>query len=116
MQVAGWKAWYTQHRVYRSAIDRWEDLPKEGVLFVMVFFDEFASNGERYREALSGNRRYIMATGSSGEIFLKTSLWKEEKLLNTYDTKSEWIKEGIWDDETTVKQVHDEAFATITWK
>lgn len=115
MKVAGWKAWYTQGRVYRSAIDDWAEIPKVGLLCMLVFYDKLDSGGHHYRDILSGNRRYFMATGSSGEVLIKPSLWKESKLIDTYDTQTEWIKEGIWDDDTTMERVTREALQTQTW-
>lgn len=115
MKVIGWKAWYTKNRVYRSTIDAWADIPKVGALFVKVFYEE-THHGVNYADVLAGNRRYIMAIGSSDEIFLKSSLWKEDKLLDTYTTKPAWIKEGIWDDDLTVERLRVEVNSTITWK
>ena len=113
MKTIGWKAWYTQNRVYRSSIDSWEDLPKVGLLCVVVFLHKDGEDHD-YKEILNGNRRYFMAIGSSGNTFLKPSLWKEAKLLETYDTKPEWIKEGIWDDEETIERVNKEALASTS--
>ena len=109
MKVAGWKAWYTQNRVYRSSDDIWEDLPKEGILLLLVFFDEFSTTGIRYKEIIQGNRRYFKSIGSSGNEFYKGSLWNEKKLLKTYSTKTEWIKEGIYDDDATIQRITNEA-------
>jgi len=116
MNIIGWKAWYTDNRVYRSSLDKWDDLPKVGCLYVLVFFNELdTSETQHYKEIISGNRRYFMATGSSGDIFIKPSLWKEAKLLDTYNTKPEWIKEGIWDDDNTMERIRNEALSTDTW-
>ena len=109
MRVEEWKAWYTQNRVYRSSVDNWEDLPKEGILLLLIFFDERAAHGGRYKEIIHGNRRYFKSIGSSGSEFFKGSLWNEKKLLKTYDTKPEWIKEGIYDDDETIKLIVNEA-------
>lgn len=112
MIVVGWKAWYTQNRVYSSSVHNWEELPKEGVLVVMVYFDEKASGGEHLREIIKGRRRYFKAVGSSNNEFFKGSLWNEDKILRTYDTHEDWIKEGIWDDDATMKAAIAEAMAT----
>ena len=116
MAIAGWKAWYTDNRVYRSNLRKWEDLPKEGVLLVMVYYDDMAPNGKPFRDIIHGSRRYFMATGSSGNLFLKGSLWNENKLLGTYSTKPEWVKEGVWDDDETIKRVVQEALDTYDWR
>lgn len=116
MRIAGWKAWYTNGRVYRSSIDQWEALPKVGALCILVFYDKNTSDGHPYKDILAGNRRYFMAIGSSGELMLKPSLWKENKLIATYSTKPEWIKEGVWDDDTTIERINREALNTNTWE
>lgn len=54
MQVAGWRAWYTSGRIYDSRSTTWKALPKQGVLFVMLYMDQTTANGRRYREALYG--------------------------------------------------------------
>lgn len=109
MKVYAWRAWYTQDRVYRSSVDAWEDLPKEGILLLCIFFDEFSSRGIRYKEIIHGKRRYFKSIGSSGSEFYKGSLWREDKLLATYKTKPEWIKEGIYDDDETITFIIKEA-------
>jgi len=109
MKILGWVAFYTGNRTFSSAAHEWEVLPNEGVLAVSVVFDKIATNGQHYKEVLSGKRRYFMAIGSSGNIFMKGSLWTERKLLKTYDTKPEWIKEGIWDDDETMQSVLEKA-------
>jgi hypothetical protein len=112
MIVVGWKAWYTRYRVYSSDIHTWEELPKEGVLVVLIYFDEKDTAGDHYREIIKGRRRYFKAIGSANNEFYKGSLWNEAKILRTYDTKEEWIKEGIWDDDATMETVIAEALAT----
>lgn len=114
MKVKAWKAWYTKHRVYQSSIHTWEELPKEGTLFLLVIFDEKTAAGIPYREIIHGNRRYFKAIGSSGEPFYKGSLWQESKLLSTYDTKPEWIKEGIYDDDETIELIRQEVMETYS--
>lgn len=115
MHIVGWKAWYTQNRVFSSDETDWRDLPKTGVLAVLVFFDERSSSGAYYKELLHGKRRYFRADGTAQE-FIKGSLWNEKKLLDTYETTKEDIKEGIWDDDATVKKVLAEATAAVTWQ
>ena len=103
MKILGWKAWYTQNRVYSSTETTWENLPKKGVLFVVVFY----ATGSR--EILNGVRRYFQATGSSGNKFIKGSLWQQKTLLDTYETSDAEIKEGVWDDDETVARIAKEA-------
>ena len=112
MVVVGWKAWDTQNRVYSSDVHSWEELPKEGALVVMVYFDELDSGGKHYREILKGRRRYFKAVGSSNNEFFKGTLWNEQKILRTYDTREDWVKEGVWDDDATMEAAIAEALAT----
>lgn len=98
MKVVGWQAFYTQNREFSSEDMKWEDLPKEGVLTVIVFMDEF-SGDTRLKEVIQGRRRYFLATGSTGNIFIKGSLWDEKKISKTYNVAPTFIKEGIWDDD-----------------
>lgn len=111
MRPLGWRAWYTQGRVYDSRFDSWPELPKEGVLAIVVFFDTKDSAGEHYKEILNGRRRYFRSIGSSGAEFYKASLWTEKKITNTYAARPECVKEGIWDDDETMEAVLAEALA-----
>lgn len=115
MNVEGWKVWYTHNRIYRSNMDDWESLPKTGLLAVALYYDEFYEDGKRYKDVLAGSRRYFQAIGTSGRWFIKPSLWKENKLIETYKTKPEWIKEGVWDDDDTMQRVNREAVESISW-
>lgn len=40
MDVEGWRIWYTDGRVFSSDSVNWGDLPADGVLVVIVYYDE----------------------------------------------------------------------------
>lgn len=44
-EIIGWRAWYTEERVYDSDSTRWEQLPRQGAL-VFVFY--LPTNGKRH--------------------------------------------------------------------
>ena len=108
MKIVGWKAWYTEGRVFHSNEKGWAALPGKGVLAVMVFFDEPKPDGYAKREILLGSRRYFRAQGTEQE-FIKQSLHTEEWILKHYKTTPGDIKEGLWDDNATIRRVQEEA-------
>lgn len=38
--VIGWRAWYTNERVFDSKITHWKFLPKDGVITIMLFLNK----------------------------------------------------------------------------
>lgn len=89
----------------------WGDLPEEGVLLVMVYFDEKRPDGKPYRETLQGANRYFMATGTN-DFFIKSSLKTEKWILKKYDSHKNYIKVGLYDDDETMKNIQAEAMRT----
>lgn len=107
--VVGWVAWYTDRRTFYSDAVSWRDLPKQGVLAVVTFFEDGT------REIISGVRRYFRADGTEQE-FYKGTLQAEGMLLKTYRCTKEDIKEGIWDDDATMYRVLKEASEVQSWQ
>ena len=55
--VAGWRAFYPDE-VYASTGTEWRDLPDEGVQVIVLFYEEHAAEGVRYRKLLDGDDFY----------------------------------------------------------
>lgn len=112
MKLTGWIAWYRGGKVYRSTEIDWVALPTNGMLLVMVYFDELTPAGKPYREVLQGANRYFMAQGTS-DFFIKSSLRTREWIMKTYDVKSPYnVKVGLYDDDETMNRVQAEAMDT----
>lgn len=59
MTVQGWRAWYVGGQVYEgTTFAQWHDLPADGVLVVMLYYDRDAAQGRPLRLSLSGDDYY----------------------------------------------------------
>ena len=105
MDVIAWKAWYRGGQAYCSPGTTWEDLPDEGVLGVMIAFDEFAPRSEtRLRRQMSGSDLYW-----SCELLGKFTLCQgqhEDKPEKRYPGCS--IKRGAWTSDEEMQRVNDD--------
>jgi hypothetical protein len=63
MKVIGWKAFYESGAVYTSKRTKWPDMPEDGFICFMKYFDEKATNGQHYREITHGRDFYFCADG-----------------------------------------------------
>lgn len=57
MTVAGWRAWYADGSTATSNDD---DYPRDGCVGFMVYYDEFAAPGVRYRDQVKGGDWYVV--------------------------------------------------------
>jgi hypothetical protein len=62
--VVGWRAWYTDGRVFDSAATRWEDLPEHGVLVVLLYH-----RTRPYSRTMSGRSLYWREVTPKGSIY-----------------------------------------------
>lgn len=72
MTVIGWKVWFADGRVAAGATpEEWAALPEDGVLIVMLYYDEFteADPELRYRRILQGNDSYWLSRGEADHIY-----------------------------------------------
>ena len=55
MKIVSWKIWYTDRRYFEAEgtlgelKNAWIDLPDDGFLVGMLYFDEFTKGGVQYR-------------------------------------------------------------------
>jgi hypothetical protein len=65
MVPVGWRAWYVGGAVYEgTTLQSWRQAPEDGLLVVMVYFDEFMGS-ERIRAIAQGDDCYwIQSDGS----------------------------------------------------
>lgn len=66
MNVAGWRAWFTKDRTFTSHTHPWGELPRDGLLYLTLYYDEWAGDNEtvRYTDNHSGNDWYFHRPGS----------------------------------------------------
>ena len=68
--VAGWRAYYPDE-VYAADETEWRDLPEEGVQVIVLFYEEHAAEGVRYRKLLDGDDFYYHVPDS--DVFGSTN-------------------------------------------
>ena len=62
--VAGWRVFYSDE-TYAADETEWRDLPDEGVQVVVLYYEEFAAVGVRYRKLLDGHDFYYHVPGTN---------------------------------------------------
>ena len=77
MRILGWAAWVDtakKVKIYTSKKTKWEDLPDDGIIYIMLYKDE--GDGQEanishptYRESLAGNDYYWKAPHHSGTTY-----------------------------------------------
>lgn len=108
MKVIGWRAWYDDDQVYDSRKTDWPALPDDGLIIVMVYFDENTSVGKPYRQALQGYDWYFRAIGHDDWIFGGNNDDPNET-RSRYKEAS--IKRGRWTDSEFYRKTVEKAFA-----
>lgn len=102
--VVGWKAYMVTGQVYagRTLAD-WRDLPDDGVLVVMLYYDKFCTQGQtRYRRILQGNDWYFIAPGVLDQVYGHGNESPDE-IARRYPGAV--VKRGQWTDDTHYQQV-----------
>lgn len=101
LTIVGWRAWYTDGRMYNSLTTDWVDLPAEGALVFTLY--------QRPRK-----RRRIMCG--------VTLYWKDDEKYccdNTADADipedlpAEFVKRGKWVTDTELEAARTAAFAAM---
>jgi hypothetical protein len=64
-RVAGYVVWYADGSSCSSRNKSWDQMPADGVLMVMLYFDKFTAGNKRYAEVQQGHEHYFrMPDGS----------------------------------------------------
>ena len=105
MNVLAWKAWYRGGQAYCSTGREWASLPDEGVLAVVVVFDECCpTSGVQLRRMISGSDLYWTCEIDGHETFCQGS--HEDKPRRRYPGAI--IKRGIWTSDEEMQRVNEE--------
>ena len=105
MDVLAWKAWYRGGQAYCSPGQAFEDLPDDGVLGIVILFDEFApAGGPRLRRIVSGSDLYWSCDLAGHWTICQGS--HEDQPLKRYPGAV--IKHGAWTSDEEMQRVNDE--------
>jgi hypothetical protein len=105
VDVLTWKAWYRGGQAYCATGHEWADLPDDGVLGVVVVFDEKSPGTEvQLRRFVSGSDLY-WACEIDGHFTICQGAW-EDKPHKRYPGAE--IKKGVWTSDEEMQRVNDE--------
>lgn len=105
MKVIGWRAWYANGSEYDSAVTRWEDLPDDGVLVVMLYFDD------KTRRIMDSSDWYFRIRHKSGDFIYGENNGSPEENKKRYG-ESISLKRGKWTTEKLMRDSQKEAMQT----
>lgn len=111
MKVKGLRAWYADGSVHTAPPGHWAALPDDGVLAIVLYFDETTPAGLPLRRIMSGHDFYFKAPGPGGEIYGESHSQRITEptadILRRYPGAS--VKYGKWTDDDTMRRVDKEA-------
>jgi hypothetical protein len=112
MKVIGWKVWADDGQVYSSKEYPWEKVPGDGLLGMVVYFDEKAPDGNPLRRVAYGGNcdYYFRAPGPVGPIYGHSND-DPETITTRYPGAS--VKRGKWTDEATMYAAADAMAAAV---
>lgn len=121
MKVQNWIAWYTEGRIFYSEDISWEELPNNGILFIMLYLDTFTLGGRQYPmsdykgEGIQYRRE--MKTFDwffkQGDLYGFNNLTLEEN-KKIYPNAS--FKRGIWITDDEFNNIQKEARSRVIVK
>ena len=118
MRILGWTAWVDtgkRVRVYSSKKTKWESLPDDGIIFIMLYKDEGDGLEENIshptrRESLAGNDYYFQAPHHAGVVYGSSNDPLEE-IATRYPGAI--IKRGKWVPHELFEQIRVEAITHV---
>lgn len=121
MRILGWAAWFDTSsgvEVFSSKDTAWEDLPDDGVIYIMLYKDEGDGqeanlNADRYthREGMCGIDQYFMAPHHSGFPVYGSNNDTKEEIESRYPGAI--IKRGKWVPAEVFRRVDMEAMKYV---
>ena len=105
MKVIGWRVWYADGSKYDSASTRWENLPGDGVLVIMLYFDN------KTRRIMDGSDWFFRVRHESGEFIYGENNDSLEENQKRYG-ESISLKRGQWTTENFMRASQKEAMDT----
>jgi hypothetical protein len=67
--LLGWVAWYSGNRTFHSDSTSWEQLPNDGAIAFMLFFDAVSPEGTLMRRIMINTDHYFLAMTPEGPIY-----------------------------------------------
>lgn len=102
MKVIGWRTWYADGKKYNSKDMRWNDLPDDGVLVIMLYFDN------KTRRIMDGSSWYFRVKDKSGGFIYGENDDSPEENRKRYG-ESISLKRGKWTTEKIMQDFQKEA-------
>jgi hypothetical protein len=111
MRAIGIRTWYVGGAVYDSHTTPVADFPRDGVLVVIVYFDQEYAPGLPYRQVMHGDDTYFYnpVTGVFGHNNDSIELTIQRYGIETIACR------GMWDTPENYQAAVDAAMAAETW-
>lgn len=108
--VVGFRIWYVDGTIATGTTRAdWEQLPDDGVLIVMLYYNRFDTGGDsRYRRVLMSNDHFWHAPGTMDAIFGQSD---DAPHVITAKYEQAHVKRGKWTDDAHYKTVVAAAMA-----
>lgn len=104
-----WRAW-TESGCFDSSEHEFEDLPDDGILFIMVYYAN--EKGRIVRRQLSGDDWYFCQRKPGRADLIGSNRHDPESTARRYPGCI--IKRGKWTDDLTFQEVQLEAMASVS--
>lgn len=101
MRCIGWKAWYTGGRKFDSSRTAWADLPDDGALAIVIYFDERSADRLPQRRIMTGSDYYFR----DGDIYGQNNETAEDN-RRRYPNAS--FKRGKWTTDDEMQRINAE--------
>jgi hypothetical protein len=101
--VVGWRAWYSDGKVFSSKTTRWHVLPADGVLIIILYY------ADARRRIMQGADYYFIASGVADAIYGESGEPPEAIVARYPDAI---VKRGRWTDDATYAAVLEVAMAS----
>jgi hypothetical protein len=102
-EVLGWRCWYDDGKVYDSVKYDWKDLPDDGVLVKIIYYQDGT------KQIQQGMDYYYEAPHCCGEVIRGTAMPRDD-VFGRYDGAV--VKRGRWTPDEFYQQVVDMALAS----
>lgn len=109
MNAMGWRVWVEDfdlaagYRVYRGVQEDWALLPNDGVLCVMIYFDDNAPSGMPLRRIATSSDSYFMFIGPDGHWAIGDNNETVAEVLIRYPGAI--VKRGKWTSDQIMQRV-----------
>jgi len=105
LPVVGWRAWYTDNRIWDSAHTKWEDLPPRGIIAIMLYCDP-----RPYRQIMTSATCYWRDADGGFHSWGWADEDPADAPIHHEDIQAGRLKIGVWVSDAEMARVSHEAW------